>query len=490
MVRPGKEEPPPLHQNPLSIHPAISADAYQVLADSVVESGGGATSVRDLVSRIVSSKAFVRDVAGRVPIVLRSFRPLVRGFFTVRELLEGADAALAAGVKLNGGVSYQLPNGRWEYRAFGRDGDPKLREAPIEVRFVTIDNESDPHPRCSANEVKRCLSEGTVFVNDAPTFWPQIAQLCAEATLAVRMPASCNIYVTSPGRRCSNPVHTDHHDVVILQTQGSKRFCVYWPPAHVPRRDPFSRGKGGDLLGDSELHLAQDVTLQAGDLLYIPAGFPHSPDTWHCEGECTANFKSSVHLTLHWSSHAWYLDFANLRTALLIRAGGEEGLDEGAVPYDALWGHPGLYDQLWPSSSWTDMWPALLCRMDRVEPGRSWNDHDGCEHGGGGPRGSCHLRRVADQLLRNVDAYRQSLVRLQMELSAEEVRGFGAQGAAAALARRCALTEEMSDLKESLLAWVNASADATGASQDTDLDPAVVDYCGSGGIETDEARRS
>ena len=38
-------------------------------------------------------------------------------------------------------------------------------------------DDRDPKPHCNALEVKRGLSEGTVFVNDGPSAWFQIAQV-------------------------------------------------------------------------------------------------------------------------------------------------------------------------------------------------------------------------------------------------------------------------------------------------------------------------
>jgi len=358
--------------------------------------------------------------------------------------MEGVDIACVLGVALNGGVSYELPDSRWVFKAFGQDMDERSTDDHAEVRFVTIGCDSDQSCRCTADEIKKGLQQGTVFLNEASTFWPQIAELCAEITFSLNLPSGCNAYATAPGRACSNPVHTDHHDVVILQTQGSKRWKIFWPPAHKRGRDPFSRGKGGDLLDATELHLALDVVLDAGEVLYIPAGFPHLTSTSNRH-----TFKTTVHLTLHWSAHAWFLDFLNLRSALLIQAGESEALDESSVPYDVLWGTPGLFNILWHTCSfprsWTDLWPELILRLERAESGR-WDIR--------------HLRCTADVLLRLFHGYRQQLVHLSLQIFHRQISGFGnAAGAADIGVQVAEIASEMHELKEAVLAFVNMTDD-------------------------------
>ena len=63
------------------------------------------------------------------------------------------------------------------------------------------------------------------------------------------------------------PPHTDWQDVLVLQTEGSKRWRVYGPPVRREGgRDPLHRGKGGDVLGEGELGVPLlDVILRRGD---------------------------------------------------------------------------------------------------------------------------------------------------------------------------------------------------------------------------------
>ncbi len=67
--------------------------------------------------------------------------------------------------------------------------------------------------------------------------------------------------------------HIDNYDVFIIQGQGSRRWQVGNPGHHRPRPDC----PGMALVEDFDPVI--DVTMQPGDLLYIPPGFPHCGQT-------------------------------------------------------------------------------------------------------------------------------------------------------------------------------------------------------------------
>ena len=174
-----------------------------------------------------------------------------------------------------------------------------------------------------------------------------------------------NLYVTKSDLLQSAPPHTDKQDVVVIQTQGRKRWRVYSPPssdcAIASTRsmkchdvDPFSRGKGDDelsvgMLRDEGSELLLDVTLLPGDVLFVPARFPHTTDTLDCYGEdydddddkeekrCTNTSissgdhnsgdtheekrRSSMHLTLGLDTHVWAMNYMSMRSLALRRFG-------------------------------------------------------------------------------------------------------------------------------------------------------------------------
>ena len=75
-------------------------------------------------------------------------------------------------------------------------------------------------------------------------------------------------------------MHSDEHDVFVLQIHGSKQWQVYRP---VPKLPPEDKP-----VIEAELH--------RGDSLYMPKGFPHAASTQR---------RASAHLTVGILSYTW-----------------------------------------------------------------------------------------------------------------------------------------------------------------------------------------
>ncbi len=160
---------------------------------------------------------------------------------------------------------------------------------------------------------------GTVVFNSVGGSVAPLAGVCLDAVESFRLPVALNLYLTAPGQATSAPPHTDKQDVFVLQSQGRKRWRVYAPPAPGKKAgaDPFARGKDTDTLGLDELGPPLiDTVLGPGQVLYMPAGFPHTTDT--VVGMADEK-DPSVHLTLGVDTHIWGLTHANLRDYLLFR---------------------------------------------------------------------------------------------------------------------------------------------------------------------------
>jgi hypothetical protein len=136
------------------------------------------------------------------------------------------------------------------------------------------------------------------------------------------------MYVTTRGMRTSAPPHTDRQDVLVVQMEGAKRWRIFSPPTDgdvKPNADPFARGKGTDSLplhillegteGRLGSELLMDVITREGDVLFIPAGFPHTTDT--VEETDDADYDASIHLTFNIDTHVWGLDFLSVRNVAL-----------------------------------------------------------------------------------------------------------------------------------------------------------------------------
>ena len=179
------------------------------------------------------------------------------------------------------------------------------------------------------DDVKEALEKGTVILNAIGAHVPKLAAPSLACTDATSFPNAINLYVTSAGTRTSAPPHTDKQDVVVVQTSGQKHWRVFNPPdpSRKPMADMFARGKGDDSLPLHQLLDAEDsinsadllieTVLKTGDILFIPAAFPHTTSTAHASDLPDA---TSVHLTFNIDTHVWQQDYLSTRRLALKRA--------------------------------------------------------------------------------------------------------------------------------------------------------------------------
>lgn len=140
-------------------------------------------------------------------------------------------------------------------------------------------------------KLAREMSQGTTVVAGAlhrlnPVIGRFARKLSEESGSAIGV----NAYITPPSNRGLN-LHYDHHDVLVIQIEGDKRWTLAGFGAELPtdaeawhrigeqrRTEILSAATGGERL-----------TMTPGDCLYIPRGYLHAAQT------LTAN---SIHLTI------------------------------------------------------------------------------------------------------------------------------------------------------------------------------------------------
>ena len=130
----------------------------------------------------------------------------------------------------------------------------------------------------SPNQVVARYRQGeTVVLQGLHHTNPQLARLANNLALALDHPVQVNAYL-SPSAARGLDLHFDYHDVFVVQLGGSKRWRV-WPPL-ARTTDPVRAGHRiaaprRDELGEPLL----DITMGAGDCLYLPRGYPHAAET-------------------------------------------------------------------------------------------------------------------------------------------------------------------------------------------------------------------
>lgn len=126
---------------------------------------------------------------------------------------------------------------------------------------------------------------------------PDVARACYglstslnEHGILLSREVGANLYVTGPSSQCF-PRHIDLHDVFVIQLRGRKSWTVFQPP----QKNIEETASSGKESQHDEVAVFQ-VTLEEGQVLYVPKGFPHEVITTDCE---------SVHLTLSLYPVTW-----------------------------------------------------------------------------------------------------------------------------------------------------------------------------------------
>jgi hypothetical protein len=130
----------------------------------------------------------------------------------------------------------------------------------------------------------------TIVLQALQTYHPPLAEFCRGVEAELGHPVQANSYYTPPSAQ-GFKVHHDTHDVFCLQVEGEKRWLVYPPVLELP----LKHQKYGPELGEPGEPVL-DVTLRAGDTLYLPRGWLHQAMTSEA---------ASLHLTIGVNVATW-----------------------------------------------------------------------------------------------------------------------------------------------------------------------------------------
>lgn len=205
-----------------------------------------------------------------------------------------------------------------------------------------------PSPIVDAAAARRALDAGaTVVVNSAQGADRELANLAASTTQYLGIYADVNMYVTPPSS-AGLTAHHDHMDSLIFQVAGRKRWLVCEPvgvgrtlptrSTDVPGHPLYNRYNVSVLVAANPGG-CNNLTMNPGDLLYLPRGTPHAPVTEEGAG--------SVHLTVGllgdfiWEDYlkglriASLVDFDQHELQELVQCFDRRSLNM-LVPHDAL----------------------------------------------------------------------------------------------------------------------------------------------------------
>jgi len=182
----------------------------------------------------------------------------------------------------------------------------RLVKAGETVTGYTTELSWRPEPFTGVADVPRVLAEfeagATIVLQGLHHSWLPLARYCRLLEGLLGHTAQANAYFT-PRSSQGLPVHHDTHEVFSLQVAGTKRWLVYEPVLELPLKTQRYRSALG-APGEPVL----DVTLRAGDTLYLPRGWLH---------QALTSDTDSLHITVGVNVRTW-LDEA--RAALEERA--------------------------------------------------------------------------------------------------------------------------------------------------------------------------
>jgi len=200
---------------------------------------------------------------------------------------------------------------------------PAFRVVKEGAKIVLADYAEDvswsPKPFTGTARVERVADEfgrgATIVLQALQLQHPPLGEFCRDLEAELGHPVQANAYYT-PASAQGFAVHHDTHDVFCLQVEGEKRWLVYPPVLELPLKEQ----KYGPELGEPGDPVL-DVTMRAGDMLYLPRGWLHQAMT---------SDAASLHLTIGVNVFTWR---DAVRDALDEAAREEVGLRRG-VPSD------------------------------------------------------------------------------------------------------------------------------------------------------------
>ena len=175
-------------------------------------------------------------------------------------------------------------------------------------------------PGMSSQATFNAFREGASLVlNRAHECWPKLAVLMADIEDGLDCSAQTNVYCSPPAAQGFG-IHADRHDVLVVQTYGSKQWNIYETKEELLLEDvalpaltadksglatqaASQKGSGDQYWGDP----TQELLLREGDVLYLPRGLPHA---------AIARDEGSVHLSIGLFPVRWHVFIRNLVDAI------------------------------------------------------------------------------------------------------------------------------------------------------------------------------
>lgn len=121
-------------------------------------------------------------------------------------------------------------------------------------------------------KVTQYIDEGATLVIDfCEDLWGPINEVCGDISTVFREKTGATLFF-SAGQETGFTSHWDNSDVIVYQLSGKKRWKIYGQTVEMPVDE------NKEMMLPSAGPPAQDITLEADHMLYIPRGYWHAPE--------------------------------------------------------------------------------------------------------------------------------------------------------------------------------------------------------------------
>jgi ribosomal protein L16 Arg81 hydroxylase len=221
----------------------------------------------------IAPAAFFADYYGKKPLLIRRRNP---DFFRRVFSLDDIDTFL--------------------YTARPRPGEFRISRAGEGVDLEQKDLQNLHLAPPVTDIYKQFVAGNTLVLHGVDMRWPPLATVIRMLEFACASPVTANAYLTPAGEQ-GYPTHYDTHDFFIFQLDGAKdwHFAAPDPANQHPIRSSsrVARREQGAHGSDAA---ATDVTIEAGDLMYVPRGWVHY---------ARASQDASLHMTVGVHGATW-----------------------------------------------------------------------------------------------------------------------------------------------------------------------------------------
>ncbi|AKT52395.1 cupin domain-containing protein [Arsenicicoccus sp. oral taxon 190] len=151
----------------------------------------------------------------------------------------------------------------------------------------------------------------TIVAQGLHRTWPPLLELAQQLAVDLGHPVQVNAYITPPQSQ-GFADHYDVHDVFVLQTSGRKRWVLHQPVLPAPLRHHPWAARRSEVEEAARAEPVLDVTLEPGDVLYLPRGTIHAASTF---GEVSSHVTIGVHTWTPYAAAEVITDLALARVA-------------------------------------------------------------------------------------------------------------------------------------------------------------------------------